>query len=188
MRRGRMAAAKVMLNRTGTAATVRRVVQAAAVVFSTGTQAPRVEHSIRLDHTIARRATRAIGAATGIGIRSDIRLATNVTARTTVATVSRIVFVRSVAAAIAAAVRGRVPIAARSAAVGRVVTTITTSIPGRPLLRRRTRTTRYVGRGIFCWIIRLRLGRIELGAGSRELGVRSLVSAARKGGAHMKTI
>ncbi len=156
--------AKVAATRVGAAAIAKRVARAAMAVCSTAITDRSVGRSIRLGRTIARRATRATGAATDIGIRWVTRTAVSATARTTVA-VSRIVSVIIVAAGIAAANQVLVPTAARSAAVDRVAITITTSIRDRRLLRRRIRITRCVVRGIFCWIIRLRLGRIEKAEG-----------------------
>jgi hypothetical protein len=152
------------------AAIVRRVVLAAAVVYSIGTRAQIVGRSIRRVRMTARRAARATGAAAGISIRLDTRRATNATARTTVATASRIVSVRSVVAGIAVAVPRRVVHAARSADADRVAIRTTTLILDRRLLRPRIRITRCVDRGIFCWVIRLRLGLIEKAEGGSAEG------------------
>ena len=128
---------------------MRRIALAAIAACLTDIMARSVGRSIRKVLMIARRATLAIGAATDISIRSDTKRATSVTARTTVAN-SRIVSVSIAAGVTAAAGRASVPRAVRSAAAGHRVTRITTSIQGRPLLRRRIRITRCVVRGISC--------------------------------------
>ena len=132
-------------------ATAKRVARAAVASCSIGITVRNVGRSTRPVLMIARRATHAIGAATAIGIRSDPRVATSATAKTTVATVNRIVSVSIAAAGIAVALaRRRAARAVRSAVVARAAIRTTTSIPDRRLLRRRTRITRYVVRGISC--------------------------------------
>jgi hypothetical protein len=80
----------------------------------------------------------------------DTKRATSATARTMVAMVSRIASASIAAGVIAVAGRASVVHAVRSAAVDRAAIRITTSIRGHRLLRRRTRITRYVVRGISC--------------------------------------
>ena len=114
--------------------------------------------------TIARLAIRRAGAATV----TVIQMATWITARASVATGSvhqdaPSALVAVALTTIAAAARGQVARAARSAVAARLATRTTTSIPVRRWLRPRIRTTRCVAHATSCSAIRQASVAIDLG-------------------------
>jgi hypothetical protein len=148
--------------------------RAATVVASIGTADRSVGRGTILVRMIVRLAIRLIGATRGIVIRMDIRTAAVVCAEAKCRDIARrqdhIARAADTATAVRAAVRLR-RVAPVVAAVHRVIRT-TTSSRARRWLRRRIRITRCEDRGIFCWIIRRRSGRIEMeDAGCGEQGI-----------------
>jgi hypothetical protein len=166
---GRNAATRAVATATCASA----VATAAMVVASIATAARSAGPVIIRVRTIARPADRPIGASQGIGTRMAMWMAAAVCAAVACRGTARrrVHIVRAVDTATAArAVVRRRPVARAAVAARRAIRT-TTSSRGRRWRRRRIRITRCEVRGISCWIIRRRLGRIEredAGCGGRE--------------------